>query len=215
MARLMHWCWCCLKHNVQEWDQVGARLLQVKRCGASTRIGVDDREVDLLLIRTKVKEELIDLVNDLLDACVGAIDLVDHKDYRKRARKRLGEDIARLWERPLRRVNQEEYGVNGQEASFNLASEVGVAWRVHDHDAHTLELDRRLLGEDGDPLLALKVAAIHHALDELFVGTEGAVLAQQAVHQRGLPMVNVRNDADGTNARLGDEVCGGVDRSHA
>ena len=85
-----------------------------------------------------------------------------------------------------------------------------MAWCINDYDAHTLELDRRLLGEDGDPLLALKVAAIHHALHELFVRAEGTVLAQQAVHQRGLSVVNVRNDADGTNARLGDEVCGGV-----
>ena len=85
-----------------------------------------------------------------------------------------------------------------------------MARRINDYDAHTLELDRRLLGKDRDPLLALKVAAIHHALHELFVGAEGAVLAQQAVHQRGLPVVNVRNDADGANTRLGDEVCGGV-----
>ena len=85
-----------------------------------------------------------------------------------------------------------------------------MAWRVHDHHTNTLELDRRLLRKDRDPLLALKVAAIHHALYELFVGAEGAVLAQEAVHQRGLPMVNVRNDADGANARLGDETCGGV-----
>ena len=206
----MHRCWCRLKHHIQEWDQVGARLLQVKRCGAGTRIGVDDREVDLLLIRTKVKEELIDLVNDLLDACVGAIDLVDHKDYWKRACKRLGEDVARLRKRPFRRVDQEEYGVNRQEAALNLAAKVSVAWCINDHDAHTLELDRRLLGENGDPLLALKVAAIHHALHELFVRAEGTVLAQQAVDQRGLAVVNVRDDTDGTNARLGDEVCGGV-----
>ena len=210
MAGFVHRCWCRLKHHIQEWDQVGARLLQVKRCGASTRIGVDDREVDLLLIRTKVKEELIDLVNDLLDACVGAIDLVDHKDHRERTCKRLGEDVARLWEGPFRRVNQKEYGVNGQEAALNLATEIGVAWCINDYDAHTLELDRRLLGEDGDPLLALKVAAIHHALHELFVRAEGTVLAQQAIHQRGLPVVNVRNDADGANARLGNEVCGSV-----
>ena len=101
----MHRCWCRLKHHIQEWDQVGARLLKVKRCGAGAGIGVDDREVDLLLIRTKIKEELIDLVNDLLDSCIGTIDLVDHKDHRERSCKRLGEDVARLWEGPFRRVN--------------------------------------------------------------------------------------------------------------
>ena len=85
-----------------------------------------------------------------------------------------------------------------------------MTWGVHNHHAYTLELDRRLLRKDRDPLLALKVAAVHHALHELFVGAEGAVLTQEAVHQRGLPMVNVRDDADGANARLGDEICGGV-----
>ena len=77
------------EYHIQERDEVGARLLKIERCGACTRIGVDDREVDLLLIRTEVKEELVDLVNHLLDACVGAIDLVDDEHHRERAREGL------------------------------------------------------------------------------------------------------------------------------
>ena len=89
MARLVHRRWRGFEHHVQEWDEVGARLLKIERCGAGAGVGVDDREVDLLLIRTEVKEELIDLVNHLLDACVGAIDLVDDEHHREGARERL------------------------------------------------------------------------------------------------------------------------------
>ena len=39
----------------------------------------DDREFDVLVVRVEVKEELVDLVNDLLDSGVGAVDLVN--DY--------------------------------------------------------------------------------------------------------------------------------------
>ena len=210
MARLVHRRWRGFEHHVQEWDEVGAGLLKIERCGAGAGVGVDDREVDLLLIRAKVKEELIDLVNHLLDACVGAIDLVDDEHDREGARERLGEDVARLWERALRGINEQEHRINGEKAALHFTTEVGVTWSVHNHHAYALELDRRLLRKDRDPLLALKVPAVHHALYELFVGAEGAVLAQEAVHQRGLPMVNVRDDADGANARLGDEICGGV-----
>ena len=80
VTRLMHRCWCSLKHAVQQWDQVGARLLHVARGGAGARICVDDGEVDLLLIRTEVEEELVNLVDHLLDARVWAVDLVDDED---------------------------------------------------------------------------------------------------------------------------------------
>ena len=87
MARLMHWCRCGLKNAIKEWDQVGARLLHVTRGGTGTGIRIDDWEVDLLLVRTEVKEELIDLVDHLLDAGIGAIDLVDDEDHGERSRQ--------------------------------------------------------------------------------------------------------------------------------
>ena len=57
-------------------------------------------------------------------------------------------------------------------------------------------IDGRLLGEDRDALLALEVARVHDPVHDGLVGAEGAGLAQHRVHERGLAVVDVRDDGD-------------------
>ena len=65
-----------------------------------------------------------------------------------------------------------------------------------------------VLGQDGDAALALDVVAVHHALGDFFVLAEGAALAQQLVHQRGLAMVDVGDDGDVADLLGHDRVSG-------
>ncbi len=62
---------------------------------AGAGVRVDDRELDLGLVRVEVEEQLVDLVDDLLDARVGPVDLVDHEDHRQPRLERLAQDEAR------------------------------------------------------------------------------------------------------------------------
>jgi hypothetical protein len=55
----------------------------VERGDAGARVAVDDRKLDLLLVGVKVEEQLVDLVDHLPHARVGAVDLVDHQDHRQ------------------------------------------------------------------------------------------------------------------------------------
>ena len=57
-------------------------------------------------------------------------------------------------------------------------------------------VDRGLLGEDRDPLLALEVARVHDPIDERLVGPEGAGLAEHRVDERGLAVVDMGDDGD-------------------
>ncbi len=57
-------------------------------------------------------------------------------------------------------------------------------------------MDRRVLRENRDAALFFKVVGIHNALDDGFIGAERAGLAQHGVDQRGLAVVNVRDDGD-------------------
>ena len=86
VTRLVHWCWCGSKYAVEERNQIRARLFHVARSGAGACIRVDDWEVDLRLVGTKVKEEFVDLVDHLLDAGIWAVDLVDDEDDGERSR---------------------------------------------------------------------------------------------------------------------------------
>src|SRR5690606_19581699 len=74
--------------------------------------------------------------------------------------------------------------------------EVGVAGRVDEGDVDALEADRRVLGVDRDAALALLVVRVHHALDRGDVGRQRAGLAQQAVEQGGLAVVDVGDDRE-------------------
>ena len=129
-------------------------------------------------------------------ARVAAVDLVDRDDDRQAARHRLLEDVAGLRQRPLGGVDEEQHRIDHQQRALDLAAEVGVARRVDDVEPDAGVVDRRLLGEDRDALLALEVARIHDAVDDGLVRAEGAGLAQHRVDQRGLAVVDVRDDGD-------------------
>ena len=58
---------------------------------------------------------------------------------------------------------------------------------------HTTEA---ALAEDGDAALALEVVGIHGAFDHPLVLAVDAGLLQQPVDQRGLAVVDVRDDGD-------------------
>ena len=68
--------------------------------------------------------------------------------------------------------------------------------RVDDVDLHVAALHRRVLGQDRDALLTLKIAEIHHALCDVLVLPERAGLPEHCVDERRLAMVDVGDDGD-------------------
>jgi hypothetical protein len=60
------------------------------------------------------------------------------------------------------------------QAALHLAAEVRVARRVDDVDRQAAVLDRGVLREDGDALLALQVVGVHHPLVDMGVRAERA-----------------------------------------
>ena len=57
-------------------------------------------------------------------------------------------------------------------------------------------LNRGVLGEDRDALLALQVARVHDALVDVLVLAERAGLPEHGVDERRLPVVDVGDDCD-------------------
>ena len=65
-------------------------------------------------------------------------------------------------------------------------------------------MDGGVLGQDRDAALALELVAVHGALGDALVRAERAALVQQRVDQRGLAVVDVRDDGDVAAERVGD-----------
>ena len=144
-----------VQDHVEEGVQVGAGHRRVERGRACPGVGVDDGELDLLVGGVEVHEQLVDLVDDLGYAGVGPVDLVDDHDDRQAGLEGLAEHEAGLWPGSLRRVHEQHHAVDHVERPLDLTAEVGVPGRVDDVDLDVAPLDRRVLGEDCDALLAL------------------------------------------------------------
>ena len=117
----------------------------------------------------------------------------------KPALERLGEHEPRLRHRPFGRVDQHQRPVGHPQHALDLAAEVGVAGRVDEVDLHALVVDGDVLGQDRDAALALQVVGVEDAIADELAGAELAALAQQAIDQRGLAVVDVGDDGDITN----------------
>ena len=95
-------------------------------------------------------------------------------------------------------VHDEQHAVNHVHDALHFAAEIRVTGRVHNVDMVILVFERGILGADGDALLLLQVHRIHQALllRLVLVGAEGAGLFEQAVHERRLAVVHVRDNRD-------------------
>jgi hypothetical protein len=174
----------------------------------------------------QLEQQLQALVDDLADAGVRAVGLVDHEHDGQPGGEGLAEHEARLRQRALGRVDEQQDAVHHGQAALDLAAEVGVARGVDHVDRGAVPLDRGLLREDRDALLALQVAGVHHPVDRLGAPAEGAGGAEHGVDQRGLAVVDVGDDGDvpqptrdavpvaggGVGGGVEDGRCGGHDQ---
>ena len=169
--------------------------------------GVDDREVDLLLLGTQVHEELVHLVDDGGAPRVGTVDLVDDQDHRHLGVQRLAQHEPGLGQGALGGVDEQHDTVHHRETALDLATEVGVAGGVDDVDHHAVVADALhvlggraavvhsgVLREDGDALLPLEVTGVHRPFVHLRVFTEHPGLVEHRVHEGRLAMVDVGHD---------------------
>ena len=185
-----------LENRLEQRPQVAARVLERAHGGAFLRRGEDHRELELAIVGAEVDEQIEDLVDHLVRALLRPVDLVHHQHDAQAVRERLAHHEAGLRHHAVDRVDQQQRRVDHPEHALDLAAEVGMARCIDEMDPHALELDRGVLGVDRDAALALEVLAVHHALDHGLVLAEGAGLTQQAVDQRGLAVIDVRDDRD-------------------
>ena len=183
-----------LDDGPEQRPQVGARHVPLGRRPAGPGVGVEDGEADLVLVGVEVQEQLLDLVDHVVDPGVGPVDLVHDQHHRQAGLERLAQDEAGLGQGALRGVDQQQDAVDHGEPALDLPAEVGVARRVDDVDLHTLVGHGRVLGQDGDALLALEVTRVEDPVGHLLVGPEGPGLPEHGVDQGGLAVIDVGHD---------------------
>ena len=181
-------------------DQVEQRFdvplggVGVVRGEATLARGEDVREVELLLAGAQFDEAVEDLVQNLVGAGVGPVDLVDDDDRPDAVGERLAQDEFGLRHRAFERVDQDQGPVGHLQGSFDLAAEVGVPGGINDVDLGRAVVDRDVLRQDRDPALAFLRVRVEDAILGELNRPELAGLAEHHVDQGGLAVVNVRDD---------------------
>ena len=188
--------WNVIDDQVEQRRHVAAPVVEFLHGPAFLGGGVEHGELKLFFGGVECGEQVEGLVQHPVRAAVGLVDLVDQHDRADAQSQRLGQHELGLRHRAFSGVDQQNHAVDHRQDALDLAAEVGVPGGVDDVDAGVLPLDRGDLGEDGDAALALDVVGVHGAFGHALVFAELAGLLQQAIHQRGLAMVNVRDDRD-------------------
>ena len=109
----------------------------------------------------------------------------------------------RLRLHPLRRVHHQQRAFARGEGAGDLISEIDMAGCVHEVELIRLAILRGVvqahgLGLDGDAALLLYVHVIKDLLGHFALGQPAAML-DHTVSQRGLPMIDMRDNAEIAN----------------
>src|SRR5438093_597318 len=169
------------------------------RGGAGPGVGIEHGELELVLGRLQVDEQVVDLVEHLRGAGVAPVDLVDDDDGWQARLEGLFQDEAGLWQRPFGGVDQEQDAIDQGQRPLDLRTEVGVARGVDDVDVDATVGNGRVLGHDRDALLALEVDGVHDALGHRLVLAKEPRLPEHRIHEGGLAVVDVGDDRDVTD----------------
>ena len=183
-----------LQNGLKQGLKVGAHHIGRVGSGTLTAGAEQHGGVQLLGGGVQVHQQLQHLVDDLVDALIGAVDLVDHHDDPMAQLQSLGEHKTGLGHGTFSGVYQQDNAVDHLQNTLHLAAEVGVARGVHHVDLHVLIADGGVLGQNRNAALTLQVAGVHDTVHDLLIFPVSAALLQHLVHQGGLAVVNVGDD---------------------
>ena len=160
---------------------------------------VHDRELDLVLVRAELDEQVDDLVHHFGRAGAGPVDLVDDDHDLLLEAEGLLQNEAGLGHAALERVDEQQDAVHHEEDAFDLTAEVRVARGVDDVDLRVAIAHGGVFRKDGDAAFPLEVVRVHDPFIDLLVLAEDAALLQQRVDQGGLAVVDVGDHRDVAN----------------
>ena len=190
-----------LQQRFEDRDDIRPAFFQLPRCCARPAAGVENGEIERLIIRAELDEQIEDFVQNLVGPGVWPIDFVDDDDRPQLVLERLFEHEPRLRHRAFGRIDEEENPVGHAENAFDLATEIGVAGGVDQVDLGGLPvrpgvIDGDILGQDGDAAFAFEGIGIEEGILLHLAVAEIAALAKQSIDEGRFAVVDVGDDGD-------------------
>ena len=174
--------------------QVGAGNVGILGSRTGTTRAVHHGAIELVVVSTKIHEELEDFVLNLTKTCVGLVYFVDANNNAMIEFQCLLQNETCLRHRALGSVNQKDNTVYHLENTLNLATKVRVAGGIDDVDFNILVVNGGVLCQNGNAALFFQVARVHNANNGLLVFAVDTALLQKTVYQCRFTVVNVRDN---------------------
>jgi hypothetical protein len=186
-----------VKQRLHRGAVIGQVQFGVARFGGA----INEGEIQLLVRGIQRNEKLEDLVQDFFRIRILTVNFVDDNNRLGARFQRFTQDEPGLRLRTFGGIHDQQHAVNHVHDAFDFAAKIRVAGGVHDINVVVLVFEGGVLGANGDAFFTLQIHGIHEAFGRRLdlVGAEGAGLLEEAIHEGGLAVVNVRDDGDITN----------------
>src|SRR5665213_1323285 len=160
--------------------------------------GVNHREIQLLIGGVQRDEKIEDQVEHLVRRGVVAVNFIDDDDGLGAGFEGFPQHETGLGLGAVGRIDHQQHAVDHIHDALDFAAKISVAGSIDNIDMVLVVLEGGVFGANGDALLAFKVHRIHDAdfRRDSLVGTKGARLFEQAIHQSGLAVVNMGDNCD-------------------
>jgi len=156
----------------------------------------NDRKFQLIVIGAEFDEQFQHLVDDIDGTGRVAVDLVDDDDRFDFGFQGFFQHEPGLGHRAFKSVDDQNDAVDHVHDPFDFAAEIGMTGRIQNIDPVSHIIDGGILGKDGDAAFTFEVIAVHRAFDKVLGISKRKRLFEQAVHEGGFSVVDVRNDRD-------------------
>ena len=171
--------------------QILALVIRIVHRHAVSAHCVQHRKIQLFIVGAEVDEEIVNFIENFLDAGVLAINLVDNDHNGKLRLQCLMKDKAGLGEWAFRRIHEQNGSACHGQGALDLSAKIRMAWGINDVDLDSLPGDGAVLGSNRDAALAFEVPVIHNAVGNFLVGSENATLFKKRIHKGGLTVVDM------------------------
>ena len=184
---------------LEQRRQILALVFQLIHRPAIAARGIEVMEIELVIIGFQRQEQIENGFQGFLGHGIVTVNLVDDHDRLEAQLQRLGQHEFGLGHHGFRRVHQQHHAIHHRENAFDFAAEVGMAGGIHRVDARALPFNRGAFGQNGDAALTLLVVGVHGALFHMLIFAHRAGLLEQLVYERGLAVVDMRDDRNVAN----------------
>ena len=188
-----------LQDCIKEGSQVLAFIVHMELGNAVSGRAVNEREIELFIIRFQFDKQVQDFAFHIGNALVRTVDFIDDDDWFQLMFQCLAENVLRLGHWAFMGIYQQENAIYHVEDTFYFAAEICMPWGINDIDFHAVVHDRGIFCQNGNASFPFNRVGVHDTFCHFLVISENMALFQHGIHKSRLAMVDMGDNGNVTD----------------